>query len=289
VPGGGTTLLVEEFLDRIVRVARKRKREESFWCMEGKFDKMTMSARDGDGSPNRQRHQTKQEVCAKILSLLKEIGHESVKKPGFAEELQRHFDRLPSRYALDVHTDRAEDVLTHKRLLEEARIPENRPAFHVRAVQILPADSEDESMDATSPDEMGGNRPITKSRLPLPVFGSTPNLEALAADFNNKAANYGEDEDGSNHSQSGKLGHGPMHEVTLSTIDRPKLLSQMSALLADVGLNILEAHVFSTTDGYSLNVFVVDGWPTEVFLVFHVSWQRKSALLQNLLYHVHQY
>lgn len=38
----------------------------------------------------------------------------------------------------------------------------------------------------------------------------------------------------------------------------------MSALLADVGLNILEAHVFSTTDGYSLNVFVVDGWPTEV-------------------------
>lgn len=39
---------------------------------------------------------------------------------------------------------------------------------------------------------------------------------------------------------------------------------QMSALLADVGLNIREAHVFSTTDGYSLDVFVVDGWPTEV-------------------------
>ena len=39
---------------------------------------------------------------------------------------------------------------------------------------------------------------------------------------------------------------------------------QMSALLADVGLNIREAHVFSTTDGYSLDVFVVDGWPSEV-------------------------
>lgn len=35
-------------------------------------------------------------------------------------------------------------------------------------------------------------------------------------------------------------------------------------MLADVGLNIREAHVFSTTDGYSLDVFVVDGWPTEV-------------------------
>jgi len=38
----------------------------------------------------------------------------------------------------------------------------------------------------------------------------------------------------------------------------------MSALLADVGLNIREAHVFSTSDGFSLDVFVVDGWPSEV-------------------------
>ncbi|KAJ8450403.1 hypothetical protein Cgig2_004860 [Carnegiea gigantea] len=38
---------------------------------------------------------------------------------------------------------------------------------------------------------------------------------------------------------------------------------QLSALLSDIGLNIREAHVFSTTDGYSLDVFVVDGWPVE--------------------------
>jgi hypothetical protein len=61
-----------------------------------------------------------------------------------------------------------------------------------------------------------------------------------------------------------------MHEVTVATIDKPKLLSQLSALLADVGLNIREAHVFSTVDGYSLDVFVVDGWPTEVFLLYPV-------------------
>jgi UTP:GlnB (protein PII) uridylyltransferase len=42
------------------------------------------------------------------------------------------------------------------------------------------------------------------------------------------------------------------------------VLVQLSALLADVGLNIREAHVFSTTDGFSLDVFVVDGWATEV-------------------------
>lgn len=43
---------------------------------------------------------------------------------------------MDCRYALDVHTDRAEDVLTHKQLLEEAKVPENRPVFHVRAVQV---------------------------------------------------------------------------------------------------------------------------------------------------------
>jgi UTP:GlnB (protein PII) uridylyltransferase len=41
---------------------------------------------------------------------------------------------------------------------------------------------------------------------------------------------------------------------------------QLSSLLSDVGLNIQEAHAFSTTDGYSLDVFVVDGWALEVFL-----------------------
>lgn len=44
------------------------------------------------------------------------------------------------------------------------------------------------------------------------------------------------------------------------------LFWQLSALLSDIGLNIREAHVFSTTDGYSLDVFVVDGWPIEVIL-----------------------
>jgi serine/threonine protein kinase len=34
-------------------------------------------------------------------------------------------------------------------------------------------------------------------------------------------------------------------------------------LLSAVGLNIREAHVFSTTDGFCLDVFVVDGWDTE--------------------------
>jgi hypothetical protein len=40
------------------------------------------------------------------------------------------------RYALDVNAERADDVVTHQRLLEEARDPERRPALSVRVVQV---------------------------------------------------------------------------------------------------------------------------------------------------------
>lgn len=39
---------------------------------------------------------------------------------------------------------------------------------------------------------------------------------------------------------------------------------QLTSLLSEIGLNIQEAHAFSTTDGFSLDVFVVDGWIIEV-------------------------
>lgn len=37
---------------------------------------------------------------------------------------------------MDVSLERAEDVLTHKRLLHLARDPANRPTFDVRLVQV---------------------------------------------------------------------------------------------------------------------------------------------------------
>jgi hypothetical protein len=39
---------------------------------------------------------------------------------------------------------------------------------------------------------------------------------------------------------------------------------QLTSLLSEVGLNIREAHVYCTTDGLCLALFVVDGWKTEV-------------------------
>ncbi|CAI6010379.1 unnamed protein product [Closterium sp. NIES-65] len=116
---------------------------------------------------------------------------------------------------------------------------------------------------------------LSPSMLAPPAFGSSPNLDspvlaggAMCAGGaggggipEGAAANADGHSDGKGSFSS--LLQVPMHEVTFSTVDRPKLLSQLSAVLADVGLNIREAHVFSTSDGLSLDVFVVDGWPSE--------------------------
>lgn len=53
------------------------------------------------------------------------------------------------------------------------------------------------------------------------------------------------------------------YEVTIATTDRPGLLKYLTSALSDshLQLNIKEAHVFSTTDGMALEVFVVEGWP----------------------------
>ncbi|KAE9447412.1 hypothetical protein C3L33_20693, partial [Rhododendron williamsianum] len=155
-------------------------------------------------------------------------------------------------YALDVNAERAEDVLMHKRLLQLAHEPSNRPAFEIRLVQVPPVSDGNvaDSACSSSPRNEGA-----QSIHPPPAFGSSPNLEGLALEANKS-------QNGDSTVSHVKCSR-PMHEITFSTDDKPKLLSQLTALLAEVGLNIQEAHAFSTVDGYSLDVFVVDGWPYE--------------------------
>ena len=84
------------------------------------------------------------------------------------------------------------------------------------------------------------------------------------------------------------------YEVTIASVDQPKLLSRLSEALVnkvhfssaeanlhcllqasrallhrldlqgDLNLNICEAHAFNTLDKFSLDVFVVNGWKGEV-------------------------
>jgi predicted amino acid-binding ACT domain protein len=83
-----------------------------------------------------------------------------------------------------------------------------------------------------------------ESLHPPPAFGSSSNFE-LAFEGNKSDAQYG---------------NRPLHEITISTKDKPKLLSELTCLMSEIGLNIQEAHAFCTIDGYSLDVFVVDSW-----------------------------
>uniref|UniRef100_M1DKA7 Protein kinase n=1 Tax=Solanum tuberosum TaxID=4113 RepID=M1DKA7_SOLTU len=51
-----------------------------------------------------------------------------------------------------------------------------------------------------------------------------------------------------------------LHDISIKVNAR---LFQLTSLLLEIGLNIHEDHALSTKDGYSLDVFVVDGWDNE--------------------------
>ncbi|XP_013643362.2 serine/threonine-protein kinase STY8 isoform X2 [Brassica napus] len=201
---------------------------------------------------NPRHYRMKLDVYGEILQRLQESNYEEATLPDFEDQLWQHFNRLPARYALDVKVERAEDVLTHQRLLRLAEDPATRPVFEVRSVQVSPGISVDTD-PALEEDAQSSSHP--NRVLATPTFGSSPNFEAIT--LGNKIV---EDVDSA---VNATLATRPMHEITFSTIDKPKLLSQLTSLLGELGLNIQEAHAFSTADGFSLDVFVVDGWSQE--------------------------
>ncbi|XP_075673563.1 serine/threonine-protein kinase STY46-like isoform X2 [Castanea sativa] len=228
-------------------------------------------------SQTRQQRQ-KLEVYNEVLRRLRDSNNDEALQPGFDDQLWTHFNRLPTRYALDVNVQRPEDVLMHKRLLHLAFDPVHRPAIEVRLVQVH-STSDGNSAASAHSDFPGGeaahnaiNYSSRHSIHPPPAFGSSPNLEALALEAEK---NHDPDEEHSVHASA--QFYQPMHEITFSSDDKPKLLSQLTSLLAEMGLNIQEAHAFSTVDGFSLDVFVVEGWPYED------TEQLKTALEREVL------
>lgn len=98
-------------------------------------------------------------------------------------------------------------------------------------------------MAQMSPLRTTGHRP-----LPRPAFGSSPNLQALVLEAEERL-------DTSSPNSPATV----FYEVTIASIDQPKLLSRLSESLGDLGLNICEAHAFNTKDRFALDVFVVTG------------------------------
>ncbi|KAI9109712.1 hypothetical protein K1719_019342 [Acacia pycnantha] len=209
-------------------------------------------------------HRKKLEVYNEVLRRIQESNCEDANVPGFDDQLWLHFNRLPARYALDVNVERAEDVLSHKRLLKLAEDPANRPVFQVRSVQVYPygcanfADSAHSDPSEKEDAQSSFNYSFKQGVHPPPTFGLSSNLEVLS-----RQACKNNAEDGDGDMDSTPCFYRPMHEITFSTVDKPKVLSQLTSLLGEMGLNIQEAHAFSTIDGFSLDVFVVEGWPNE--------------------------
>lgn len=220
----------------------------------------SIAALSSHAQPRYQRQ--KLEVYNEVLRRIQQSNFEEANLPGFDDQLWLHFNRLPPRYALDVNVERAEDVLTHKRLLQFAEDPANQPAFEVRTVQVYHVGNSVDSVHSDSSmiedAQSSFNYSNRQGIHPPPTFGSSPNLEAFALQANRYHV-----EDGGSAMSSTPFFSRPMHEITFSTVDKPKLLSQLTSLLAEIGLNIQEAHAFSTVDGFSLDVFVVDGWHYE--------------------------
>ncbi|XP_030523738.1 serine/threonine-protein kinase STY17-like isoform X2 [Rhodamnia argentea] len=229
-------------------------------------DVESCASRPADTSAQTQPRDQRQKLEAynEVLRRLQASDCEEAHVAGFDDELWLHFNRLPARYALDVNVERADDVLTHKRLLKLAEDPANRPVFDIRPVQVYPNvnGNHNESVDSDSAMADDAQSSLNHSgragiHLP-PTFGSSSNLEGL-----NLQANRYNIEDGDSVVKSDAQLSRPMHEITFAALDKRKLLSELTALLAEIGLNIQEAHAFSTADGFSLDVFVVVGWHSE--------------------------
>ncbi|KAL8168379.1 hypothetical protein V2J09_009878 [Rumex salicifolius] len=92
------------------------------------------------------------------------------------------------------------------------------------------------------------NVPTCPSLLAPPTFGPLQHLEV----FSIQSSRYDVEDRDSVVNRAAQISR-PMHEITCSTVDRPKLLSQLTCLLSEMGLNIQEAHAFSTSDGFSLD------------------------------------
>ncbi|XP_059630517.1 serine/threonine-protein kinase STY46-like isoform X2 [Cornus florida] len=217
--------------------------------------------------------------------LLESGNEEAVCNPELREQLDAHFSRLPTSYGLDINMDKVEDVLLHQKLLVLAKDPDKRPVFHVRFLENFwnRADGNDEEQVTSVPST---SRPCCNAHTGVMPsydrdretdFEPCSKLEDLNLDVRKNSI----DTEGrlltDIFSRRQEISHVPIHEVIFSTIDKPKLLSQLSALLSDIGLNIREAHVFSTTDGYSLDVFVVDGWLVEDTESLHEALEKAIA------------
>ncbi|CAM0910717.1 unnamed protein product [Alopecurus aequalis] len=196
----------------------------------------------GESSSPPRSSSVQHDLRHRIFERLLEAGKQGESDPSsFWKELCAHLDKLPDRYLIDLGVQKAEDVLFHRRVLDEVAQNGKRAVFKARFLESAPVQPNSEGTYPECDD--------STQRLLLEDL----TLERI----------HGADNKGSMSSPSRDSGPILLHEIIFSSQDKPKLLTRLTSLLSEVGLNIREAHVYSTSDGFCLDVFVVDGWKTK--------------------------
>ncbi|XP_006653907.1 serine/threonine-protein kinase STY8-like [Oryza brachyantha] len=192
-------------------------------------------------------------ISKAIYDRLVAIGNEeAISNPSLRLELDEHIERLPTSYSIDLDVNKPEEVLLHRRILADCADPDKRPIFHARFLRVE---------SGSTPRENGNGGGFLPVNLRDDEFTESEPYERMMEDLSLERGKGGDDFEAISARRDPK--DILVHEIIFSSNDKPKLLSKLSALLSEIGLNIREAHVFSTTDGFCLDVFVVDGWDTE--------------------------
>jgi len=241
------------------------------------------------GSPSSVQHVEKLRVCQKVIEQLCEDWPELKADEARKAKVHDLIVRLPRQYGLDAH--HLEDIETHVTLLERAST-KGAPVVHVREVLVggdedvededEKSNREDTSM-SSAPQEgseyssrhQSQAKPILRQNsqqqslrgLRKPIFGSSATLSTFQGYAGGNAGGSPNSRDGSmngnsidSNTSTTRSSLEGTYEIAVCGGNKPRTLSRISTTLFDVGLNIAEAHVFCTSDGFVLDVFVAQGW-----------------------------
>ncbi|KAF7140889.1 hypothetical protein RHSIM_Rhsim06G0011000 [Rhododendron simsii] len=241
-----------------------------FWKRGGMGDTESCSSTATESASTKRRmRRQKFDVYEDICQRLRASENGEASQPGFEDELWNHFNRFSSRfvlcYAMAVYVEQPEDVIMHMKLLDRAVDPTTRPAFEVRIVQVPVTDvscgetvHSMRNVDPQTSDAVVQHMPLACHQA-LKLLRLTIQMVKVEV------------------------------MVMVNRTFFGKYFCKLTSVLSDVGLNIQEAHAFSTTDGYSLDIFVVDGWSSEETEGLKEILQREIPKIENQFRSKHQF
>lgn len=239
-------------------------------------------------------------VCQKVIEQLCEDWPELKADEARKAKVHDLIVRLPRQYGLDAHhleDIETHVTLLERASTKDAPVVHVREVLvggDEESEKSFDADVEDEDEDeksnredtsmSSAPQEGSeySNRQQSQAKAILrqnsqqqqslrglrkPIFGSSATLSTFQGYAGGDAGGSPNSRDGSmngnsidSNTSTNRSRLEGTYEIAVCGGNKPRTLSRISTTLFDVGLNIAEAHVFCTSDGFVLDVFVAQGW-----------------------------